>query len=211
MQARLWYLKPNGRPPGGGGPWKKDNIRMRRPVGVLAGFAACGILVPVLAAGAGPAVASGRAVGEITPSFVVLDVTGAHKGEPICYVCEYQGAPTVIAFFRQGDAETAQLIERLDELAQREKQLKFVAVLTSGPGDRGWLEALAREKSITIPLTVFKDAPNDRNAKLYKLNTEAANTILVSDKRRVTANLTNVSPDEFAEVEEAASRMLASR
>ena len=153
-------------------------------------------------------VASGRAVGDITPSFVVLDVTGPHKGEPICYICEYEGAPTVIAFFQDTGEETAGLLVKLNELAQQKKALKMVAAVISGPDGKPWLEKLAEEKGIKIPLVVFRKGKDDVAMKVYKLNAEAKNTILVSINRKVSANLTNVGVENFKLVAEAASKIL---
>jgi hypothetical protein len=168
------------------------------------------VLGAVLFAADQPAVTSGRAVGEITPSFVVLDVTGPHKGEAICYVCEYRGAPTVLGFFQDSGDETASLIMKLNELAIKEanKNLKAVAVVVSGPDKKPWLEKLAQDKGIKIPLVVFRKGKDDLNVKLYKLNLQAKNTFLVSLNREVSANLTNVSDQTFSQVTEATSKML---
>ena len=156
-------------------------------------------------------VASGRAVGEITPSFVVLDVTGPHKGKPICYICEYGGAPTVIAFFQDTGEETASLVVKLNELAQQKNTLKMVAVIISGPDRKPWLEKLAQEKGIKIPLVVFRKGKDDIAMKLYKLNAEAKNTVLVNINRKVSANLTNVGVENFKLVAEAASKILGGK
>ena len=156
-------------------------------------------------------VVSGREVGAITPSFVVLDVTGPHKGEAICYVCEYRGAPTILGFFQESGEETARLITKMNELAQKEqkKDLKAVAVMISGPENKEWLEQLAKEKGIKIPLVVFRKGKSDLNMKLYKLNPEAKNTFLVATNREVAVNLTNVNDASFGQVADAAAKVLS--
>ncbi|MCP9462963.1 MAG: hypothetical protein NNA24_13090 [Nitrospira sp.] len=154
---------------------------------------------------------SGRAVGEITPSFPVLDVTGPHKGKSICYVCESKDAPVVFAFFRQTDDETASLVKKLDQLARQNKELNVVAVVTEGPNSQAWLERLARENSITIPLTVFRDGTRDVAMKLYKLNPNVRNTILVSVKRKVAANLVDVNAENFNLLTNAVSNVLSQK
>jgi hypothetical protein len=156
-------------------------------------------------------VVSGREVGAITPSFVVLDVTGPHKGAAICYVCEYRGAPTVLGFFQDSGEETAGLIAKLNDLAQKEqkKNLKAVAVIVSGPDSKPWLEKLAQDKGIKIPLVVFRKGKDDINVKLYKLNLQAKNTILVSLNRAVSANFTNVNDETFTQVVDATAKVLA--
>jgi len=164
----------------------------------------------ILCAAGQPAV-SGRAVGEITPSFAVLDVTGPYKGKPICYVCEYKGAPSILAFFQDIGDETAGLVIKLNELAQQETRLKMVAAIIAGPERRSWLEEFAQEKGIKIPLVVFRRGKDDVAMKLYKLNAEAKNTLLVAVNRKVSANLTNVRAENFGEVVEAVSKVLGTK
>lgn len=166
-------------------------------------------LAGVLCAAGQAQVVSGRSVGEITPSFAVLDVTGPYRGKPICYVCEYKGAPTVIAFFRDTGDETANLLVMLNELAQRQPALKMIAAIIAGPERKPWLETLAEEKGIRIPLVVFRKGKDDVAMKLYKLNSEARNTVLVAVNRKVSANLANVTAQDFAALTEAVSRVLA--
>lgn len=173
---------------------------MRRHLGLCAALVFVGLM-----ASARAEVQSGRAVGELTPSFVVLDVTGPHKGEPICYVCEYKGAPTIIAFFQDAGTQTADLLAKLNDLSRRQAGLKVIGVVTAGPDQQASVAKMASDRGITVPLTVFRAGPQDRAMKLYKLSPDASNTILVSTKRRVTANLTNVTVDQFASVEKAAA------
>lgn len=173
---------------------------MRRHLGICALLVCAGFVASASAAD----IQSGRAVGEITPSFVVLDVTGPHKGEPICYVCEYKGAPTIIAFFQDANAQAADMLVKLNDLSRREENLKVVGVVMAGPDAKEAVAQMAQERGITVPLTVFRAGKTDRAMKLYKLNPDASNTILVSTKRRVTANLTDVTTGQFARVEQAA-------
>ena len=155
--------------------------------------------------------ASGLAVGEITPSFPVLDVTGPHKGQSVCYVCESQGAPVVFAFFRQTGIETASLVKKLNELARQNQDIRVVAVVIEGQESRPWLESLAQEKGITIPLTVFRNGKDDIAMKVYKLNANASNTILVSAKRKVVGNLVNVNAENFKTVTNGVSKVIRKR
>jgi rhodanese-related sulfurtransferase len=161
---------------------------------------------------AAPAVAiqSGRPVGAVTPSFRVLDVTGQYKGQSTCYVCEYGNAPTILAFFRKTGDQTADLIVKLNQLAEQmaKKNLKAVAVLVEGPDSKAWLEKLAQDKSIKIPLVVLVNGPKDLGVRLYKINTDADNTFLVNNKRAVIANFANVNDTTFQEVADASSKML---
>lgn len=148
--------------------------------------------------------ASGRAVGEVTPSFPVLAVTGPHKGKSICYVCESNGAPLILAFFRQTGDETARLTTKLDEIA-RKQNVRVVAVIVEGQDSHAWLEKFAEEHHITMPLTVLRDGQNDIAAKVYKLNPSVSNTILVSAQRKVTANFVNLKTQQFSRLTNAVS------
>lgn len=157
-----------------------------------------------------PAITSGRQVGAVTPSFRVIDVTGKYKGQDTCYVCEYGTAPTIIGFFKDTGDQTADLIAKMDQLVQQQsaKNLKGVAVIIAGPDSKPWLEKLAQDKNIKIPLVYLANGPKDLGVRLYKINPQADNTILVNDNRQVVGNFVNVKPDDFQAVTDASSRML---
>jgi rhodanese-related sulfurtransferase len=161
------------------------------------------------ATSSGP-ISSGRPVGAVTPSLRVIDVTGKYKGQDTCYVCEYGPAPTVIGFFQKPSEQAAELIAKLDELVKSQKNLKGFAVMIAGPDTKEWLEKLAAQKGIGIPLVYFAKGPQDSGMRVYKLNPAADNTILVNDNRQVVANFVNVSDTSFQQVEEASVKMLAS-
>jgi hypothetical protein len=154
---------------------------------------------------------SGRAVGEMTPSFPVLDVTGPHKGKAVCYVCESKDAPTVLAFFRQTGEDMASVVTKLNELARQNQDLRVVAVVIEGQESQPWLEKFAQENDITIPLTVFRNGKDDVGMKIYKLNASIHNTILVSVKRKVAANLVNVHAEHFTTLANTISKVLDHR
>ncbi len=159
---------------------------------------------------AASAITSGRPVGAVTPSFRVIDVTGKYKGQDTCYVCEYGEAPTVIGFFQKPSDQAADLIVKLNSLVQSQKNLKGFAVMVAGPDTQAWLEKLAANKGVTIPLVYLKRGPQDLGVRLYKINPDAQNTFLVNDKRQVTANLVNVTDSSFNAVADATAKMLAS-
>src|SRR5215208_683235 len=77
---------------------------------------------------------AGLAPGTPTPSVPVLDVTGKYAGKRICYVCEFQNDPNVIAFFHDANEQTAELIVQLDKLYKQEKKRNFKAVAILVPG-----------------------------------------------------------------------------
>ncbi|MBZ5696381.1 MAG: rhodanese-like domain-containing protein [Acidobacteriia bacterium] len=157
---------------------------------------------------AGP-ITSGRKVGDVTPSFRVIDVTGQYKGQDTCYVCEYGTAPTVIGFFQKPSPEAADLIVKLNGLVQSKKNLKGFAVMIAGPDTKDWLEKLAADKGIKIPLVYLQKGPQDLGVRLYRINTQADNTFLVNDNRQVMSNHVNVTGDTFQQVADASTKMLA--
>ncbi len=161
------------------------------------------------AATSGP-ITSGRPVGAVTPSFRVIDVTGKYKGQETCYVCEYGEAPTIIAFFDNPSDQAANLIVKLNKLAQQDskKNLKAFAVMVNGPDSKEWLQKLAAQKDIQIPLVYLQKGPKDLGVRLYHINTGATNTFLVNDRRQVKTNLVNVTDSTFNEVTDASAKML---
>ena len=164
---------------------------------------------PAATAPSGPLV-SGRQVGAMTPSLRVIDVTGKYKGQDTCYVCEYGAAPTLIGFFSKPSDQAADLIVKLDSLVKSQKNLKGFVVMTEGADTKAWLEKLAADKGIQIPLVYFAKGNLDLGMRLYKLAPTADNTILVNDNRQVVANFVNVSDSTFPQVQDAAVKMLAS-
>ncbi len=170
---------------------------------------------PAATASAQPAVASGplvsgRQVGAMTPSLRVIDVTGKYKGQDTCYVCEYGAAPTLIGFFNKPSDQAADLIVKLDSLVKSQKNLKGFVVMTEGADTKEWLEKLAADKGIQIPLVYFAKGNQDLGMRLYKLAPAADNTILVNDNRQVVANFVNINGSTFTQVQDAAVKMLAS-
>jgi hypothetical protein len=156
---------------------------------------------------------SGLEIGAPTHSIPVLDITGAYKGARICYVCEFQDYPNVLAFFRETGVETAELILQLNDLyvENKARNFKAVAMIVAGEEATGWLEDLNESADIEIPLTVFKRGPRDVAARLYALNPDVENTFLVTVDRFVFANVADIGPDQFDRVVRASEDMLASR
>jgi len=164
---------------------------------------------PTQTAVAGP-LTSGRPVGAVTPSLRVIDVTGKYKGQDTCYVCEYGPAPTVIGFFNKPSDQAADLIVKLDALVRSQKNLKGFVVMTEGADSKAWLEKLAADKGIQIPLVYFARGLQDSGMRIYKLNPSVENTVLVNINRQVVANFVNVSDSTFSQVQDASVKMLAS-
>lgn len=159
----------------------------------------------------GTAVVSGLAVGAPTQSVPVLDVTGAYKGKRVCYVCEFQDDPNILAFFKDTSEETERFILALDELylENRDRNFKAVAMIVAGPEASGWLESLSESKGLSIPLVVFRRGPADVATRLFELDPDVQNTFLLTENRFVVANVAGITPDRFDLVAQAAADMLA--
>lgn len=180
---------------------KRSNIKWLAPM----------LAAGLLAAGAWAGEVAGPAPGKPTMSIPVLDVTGSYAGERICYVCEFNKDPNVIAFFRGADEQTAELIVQLDKLyrQERDRNFKAVAILIAGPDASPWLQELQQSRAIEIPLTVFARGPKDVGVRLYELDPEVHNTFLVTIDRFVQANVSDIGASEFDEVTQATLSMLA--
>ena len=158
-------------------------------------------------------IVSGLEVGAPTVSIPVLDVTGDYAGQRICYVCEFQDDPNVLAFFRGVGDDTAELIVRLNALylEHRDRGFKAVATIVAGEEAAAWLEELSARENIEIPLVVLRRGPKDVAVRLYALNPEVDNTFLVTVNRFVAANVSAIAPEEFDQVATATAEMLAER
>ena len=171
------------------------------------------ILGPVVlgAAAFAAEIVSGPPIGATTQSIPVSDVTGPYKGELICYVCDYDKAPNVLAFFREPSDATAREIIQLNDLYLKNKSRNFkaVAMIVAGESSKKWLEDLNRTAHLEIPLTYFRKGPKDAAARVYNLNPAVENTFLVTVNRSVVANISGISPDQFNRVADATSSMLA--
>ncbi|MBV8732931.1 MAG: hypothetical protein JO336_24240 [Acidobacteriia bacterium] len=156
-------------------------------------------------------VVSGLPVGATTQTIPVTDVTGPYKGEKICYVCDFDKAPDVLAFFRDTSDTTAKQIIQLNELYLKNKSRNFkaVAMIVAGETSKKWLEDLNRSAHLEIPLTFFTKGPKDVAARVYNLNPAVANTFLVTVNRTVVANISDIGFEQFTRVADATAEMLA--
>src|SRR5271165_4475525 len=156
--------------------------------------------IPLLLAAAalGADIVSGPPVGATTMSIPVSDVTGQYKGERVCYVCDYDKAPNVLAFFRDTSEDTAKEIVELNDLYLKNKSrgFKAVAMIIAGESSKPWLEELNNTAHLEIPLTYFRKGPKDPAVRVYNLNPAVANTFLVTVNRSVVANISDIAPDQ---------------
>ncbi len=182
----------------------------KRTTRIAAAAAACCAVLVAAATWAQSSI-SGLEVGSPTASIPVLDVTGEYAGQRICYVCEFQDVPNVLAFFRETSDETADLIRQLDELYLRHKHedFKAVAAIVAGEEASPWLEDLNASAGLEIPLVVLRRGPRDVAVRLYEINPEVDNTFLVTVNRFVVDNVSDIGVGEFNRVVDATELMLA--
>ena len=156
-------------------------------------------------------VVSGLPTGATTQTIPVTDVTGPYRGERICYVCDFDKKPDVLAFFRDTSDVTAKQIIQPNDLYLKNKSRNFkaVAMIIAGESSKKWLEELNRSAHLEIPLTYLTKGPRDVAVRVYNLNPAVANTFLVTVDRTVVANISDVGPEQFNRVADATSEMLA--
>ena len=82
-------------------------------------------------------------------------------------------------------------------------------MIIAGESSKKWLEELNRSEHIEIPLTYLTKGPKDVAVRVYNLNPAVANTFLITVNRSVVANISDIGPEQFNRVADAASEMLA--
>ena len=155
---------------------------------------------------------AGLPAGSLTESIPVSDVTGPYKGERICYVCDFESLPNVLAFVSNPSDDAAKMIVDLNRLYLKHKARNFKAVVMvmAGNSSKKWLEDLNRNEKLEIPLTYFTKGPKDAALRVYKLNPEVT-TFLVTVNRLVEVNISGITSEEFGQVADATEVMMAGK
>lgn len=115
---------------------------------------------------------------KIGGAFQVKAITGEKAGTTLCYVCKYnaESRPAVVLIFTQkADENLVKVIKAVDEVQKTNDKLGTVVVGVGGVAAAD-LEKLQSTHKLTTPLTVAEDKDGP---KAYKLNKEAAVTVLV--------------------------------
>jgi protocatechuate 3,4-dioxygenase beta subunit len=167
-------------------------------------------LTAILATSAVMAVAlsvrSGLQPGEMATAFEPHHVTGPEKGTDTCMVCKYPFNPTVVVWVT-GDtnANIGPIAKRLESHIARlnasrgpRERFKayFVFVEKSGRAPTARLTSLAEANGLQNVSLTWVPA-SEPAVKDYKIDVSPAtkNTVLVYEKRKVTANFVNVTGD----------------
>jgi hypothetical protein len=117
----------------------------------------------------------------IAGAFNVKAFTGEKKGDELCYVCKFNGEarPAVVLIFTQkADENLVKVVKSVDEVQKSNDKLGTVVVGVGGV-EGADLEKLQTEHKLTTALTVASDKDGP---KAYKLNKDAAVTVLVYKK-----------------------------
>jgi len=164
----------------------------------------------MVAASAFAAVESGLKPGTPTSAFQVVDVTGPHKGQQLCYRCSYGAAPVIAAFVNGDVTKSAGLVANIQKLvdARKDKGLKTFVVYMGGPNLKTTIEKVATEHNISIPLVFLPQGTSADDVAAYKISTEAKNTVLIWKQGTVRQNFVDVDRTSFPTVEKAVDEML---
>ena len=167
-------------------------------------------LTAVLAMGAAVGLAAEQgdrlSVGADVPAFTVMDVTGPHAGESLCYRCQFQDRPVVSVFTREVNDELATLVKQIDGVVgknQKEKMAAFVVVLSDNPNSNtGPLKSLASKHGLkNTPLTIYDDAMGPPS---YKISKSADFTVMMWVDGQLKVNEAfqkgQLSPQKVAQV-----------
>jgi hypothetical protein len=130
---------------------------------------------------------SGPEVGERPKPFSVIGVTGPHRGQTHCYVCDSENRPMVIVFARSIHPATTALIKKLDEAMTTHKSAELRSWAVFLAESRGTMEpkieSLAQQNSIgTLPLTMVEDRDGP---PAYRIHRDAELTVLFAVKQKV--------------------------
>ena len=153
---------------------------------------------------------SGLKPGEQPGAFQVVDVNGPHKGQQLCYRCNY-GRAAVAAAFIKSDAKDAELVvTQMQKLTDqyKAKELKTFVVFMGGPELKSRIQQLATEKHITVPLTFLPQGTGAADIQAYQINPDASSTVMLWNKMAVKTSVVNPDKGSWTQVSKAAEEML---
>jgi hypothetical protein len=118
-----------------------------------------------------------------------------------------------MAFIKDDSEASARLVEEIDRLvaAHREQGLRGFVVYIAGPEIKDRLERLATERRLTIPLTYLPKGAADPALERYRVDRAAANMVIVYTRKKAVHVATNVTPEKFEPIAQAARSIVARR
>jgi hypothetical protein len=144
-----------------------------------------------------PAIQSGLQVGDDIIPWNPIHVAGPNAGTNACPVCTYEARPAIVIFAKRSP-DLAALAVRLQDLVnhRRDIDLKgFLIVLDSTPTK---LTEFAMQNNL-LQIGVCYPDPAEREKDLaeYRINPNAANTVIVYRNYKVIGNFVNLSATDF--------------
>lgn len=134
-------------------------------------------------------IVSGRAVGEVVPSFYTRAVTGPMMNRSVCYVCRNGNRPVVMVFVRKFSPGVSPLFRQVDRLVDeyRAEGLRGFAVhVSENPSAAiSEVQTFAFDHKIGLPMTVSTLAIADPESQ--NLHEDAEVTVVLYEKCRVTS------------------------
>lgn len=111
----------------------------------------------------------------------------------------------VVAFVNGEAGDSQALVQGIDKLDKTygPKGLKTFVVYSGGPELKNDIEAVAKKAGTSIPLTFLPGGAKAPDIARYKLSPGAKNTVVVYKNKQVVANLVDVTPETWAQVEKA--------
>jgi hypothetical protein len=103
--------------------------------------------------------------------------------------------------------KAASLVASIQKLNETLPRLKVVVVFQGGPELKEPLTRLAEEKKITIPMTFLPEGTGEAGYRAWKIHADAKNTVMVFNRRKVTANFVDVTDTSWAPVAKAAAAL----
>ena len=132
---------------------------------------------------------SGRAVGELVPSFYTRAITGPLMNRSVCYVCRNGERPVVMVFVRKLSPNLAPLFKQVDTLVDehRAEGLRSFAVhISQNPSAAiSEVQTFSFDHKIGLPLTVSPLAIADPDCQ--NLHAEAEVTVVLYQNRKVVS------------------------
>lgn len=80
-------------------------------------------------------------------------------------------------------------------------------VFQGGPELKEPLTRLAEEKKITIPMTFLPQGTDEEGYRKWKIHPDAKNSVMVFNRRKVTANFVDVTDRSWEPVAKAAGAL----
>jgi protocatechuate 3,4-dioxygenase, beta subunit len=154
-----------------------------------------------------PTIVSGLQKGDDIESWNPIHVAGPNKGTNACPICTYLARPAVVIFAAK-NAQLPQLASNLQNLIDQNqtRQLKgFLIALNSTPQQ---LQQLAEDQHIkSIGLCYPDPATREHDLQLYKINPQAANTIMIYKDYKIADNFVDLKPEDFPQVTAAIAEL----